>query len=130
MTMELMNEQEIHEFGLQVLVQYLESHGYEIEFAQPEKNSLPHLAAKKGDQLVFVIAATDVYPNKGKISEADKTAVLEHAAQFDAQVACAYLGLANADGVESGDKELIGKAYRGARFMTDFSGLEFIYFEN
>lgn len=128
--MELMNEQEIHEFGLEVLEKYLTGHGYEIEFAQPDKNTLPHMAAKKGDELVFIIAATDVYPNKGKISDRDKTAMLEHAAQFNAKVACAYLGLANADGARSGDKELAGKAYRGANFMVDFSGLEFIYFED
>lgn len=128
--MELMTEQEIHEFGLQVVEQYLEGHGYGIEFAQPEKNSLPHIIAKHGEQLVFIIAATEMYPNKGKISDADKTAVLEHAAQFNAKVACAYLGLANAEGAKAGDKELAGKAYRGANFMADFSGLEFIYFED
>lgn len=45
---ELMNEQEIHEFGLQVLVQWLEGRGYDIEFVQPDRNSLPHVLPKAG----------------------------------------------------------------------------------
>lgn len=130
MAEELMNEQEIHLFGLQVLIQYLEGKGYEIEFAQPDKKSLPHVIAKSGDQLTFIIAATDMYPNKGNISDSDKAAVLEHAKQFEAQTACAYLGLANAEGVETNNKALMSKAYRNARFVTDFGGLEFICFEN
>lgn len=130
MSRELMSEQEIHEFGLQVLIQYLENKGYEIDFAQPDKRSLPHVVAKSGEQLTFIIASTDIYPNKGKISNADKTALLEQAKNFNAQSACAYLGLANAEGVEKGDKELISKAYKDARYMTDFSGLEFICFED
>ena len=130
MAEELMTEQEIHLFGLQVLIQFLEGKGYEIEFAQPDKASLPHVVAGCGDQITFIIAATDVYPNKGKVSDADKAAVLEHAKQFNANCACAYLGIANAVGVENKDKALMGKAYRNARFVTDFGGLEFICFEN
>lgn len=130
MTRELMTKEEIHVFGLQVLIQYLENKGYEIEFAQPDQNNIPHIIAKSGDQLTFILAATDIYPNKGKISDEDKAAVLEHAKNFNAQSACAYLGLANAEGVEKGDKELTGRAYKDARFMTDFSGLEFICFED
>lgn len=130
MSAELMTEQEIHEFGLQVLIQYLQGKGYDIEFAQPDKKSLPHIVAKSGEQLTFIIAATDIYPNKGKISDADKSAVLEHAKNFDAQSACAYLGLVNAEGVEKNDKSLMSKAFKNARFMTDFGGLEFICFED
>lgn len=130
MSAELMTEQEIHEFGLQVLIQYLQGKGYDIEFAQPDKKSLPHIVAKSGEQLTFIIAATDIYPNKGKISDADKGAVLEHAKNFDAQSACAYLGLVNAEGVEKNDKALMSKAFKNARFMTDFGGLEFICFED
>ena len=37
MAFELMNTQEIHEFGLQVLLQHLTEKGFEIEFAQPIK---------------------------------------------------------------------------------------------
>lgn len=130
MDRQLMTEQEIHLFGLQVVIQYLEGKGYEIEFAQPDKKSIPHIIAKSGEQLTFILVATDIYPAKGCISDEDKAAMLEHAKNFDAQSACAYLGLANAEGVEKGDKELTGKAYKDARFVTDFGGLEYICFED
>lgn len=44
--------------------------------------------------------------------------------------ACAYLGIVNADGVVNKDKELCAKAFKNAQFYTDFSGLEFIHFED
>jgi len=90
----------------------------------------PHVIAKKNGQLVFIIAATDVYPNKGSFNDDEKAALLENAAKFDAQAACAYLGIANAEGAQNKNKELCGKAYKNANFLTDFGGLEFIYFKD
>ena len=78
MAFELMNTQEIHEFGLQVLLQYLTEKGFEIEFVQPNKSEIPHVVAKQGEQLIFILVATDVYPNKGTIADSDKQALLEH----------------------------------------------------
>ena len=46
MVFELMNTQEIHEFGLQVLLQHLTEKGFEIEFAQHNKSEIPHVVAK------------------------------------------------------------------------------------
>ena len=54
MAFELMNTQEIHEFGLQVLLQHLTEKGFEIEFAQPNKSEFPHVVAKQGEQLIFI----------------------------------------------------------------------------
>lgn len=130
MASELMTAQEIHEFGLQVLVQQLTAKGYEIEFAQPDKIEIPHIIAKQGELLVFILASTDVYPHKGTIADADKQALVEHAEKFNAQSACAYLGIANGAGVAAQDKELCGQAFKDAQFYTDFSGLEFIHFED
>ena len=46
MAFELMNTQEIHEFGLQVLLQHLTEKGFEIEFAQPNKRLLMFIPIK------------------------------------------------------------------------------------
>ena len=130
MTHRLMTEAEVHNFGLQLIQDFLEKKGFAIEFVQPDKNSLPHIIAKQGEKLTFVIVATDVYPKKGAIEDRDKAALLDHAKQFNAQTACAYIGIVNAEGVEKKDKRLMSKAYTDARFMADFSGLEFIQFED
>ena len=121
---QLMTKEEIHEFGLQILSRYLEANAYEIEMMHPNMQMFPHVIAKKNGQLVFIIAATDVYPNKGSFNDDEK------AAKFDAQAACAYLGIANAEGAQNKNKELCGKAYKNANFLTDFGGLEFIYFKD
>ena len=127
---QLMTKEEIHEFGLQILSRYLEANAYEIEMMHPNMQMFPHVIAKKNGQLVFIIAATDVYPNKGKFSDDDKAALLENAAKFDAQAACAYLVIDNAEGSQNNDKVLCGKAYKDANFLTDFGGLDFIYFKD
>ena len=98
---QLMTKEEIHEFGLQILSRYLEANAYEIEMMHPNMQMFPHIIAKKNGQLVFIIAATDVYPNKGSFNDDEKTALLENAAKFDAQAACAYLGIANAAGAQN-----------------------------
>ena len=59
---QLMTKEEIHEFGLQILSRYLEANAYEIEMMHPNMQMFPHVIAKKNGQLVFIIAATDVYP--------------------------------------------------------------------
>jgi UDPglucose 6-dehydrogenase len=114
---QLMTKEEIHEFGLQILSRYLEANAYEIEMMHPNMQMFPHIIAKKNGQLVFIIAATDVYPNKGSFADSEKAALLENAAKFDAQAACAYLGIANAAGAKAKDKELCGKAYKDADFI-------------
>ena len=65
---QLMTKEEIHEFGLQILSRYLEANAYEIEMMHPNMQMFPHIIAKKNGQLVFIIAATDVYPNKGSFN--------------------------------------------------------------
>ena len=130
MSSELMTTNEIHAFGLQVLIKTFQEKGFAIEYAQPQKIEIPHIIAKQNDELFFTLSSTDVYPNKGTITQKDKESLIEHAMKFSAKPACAYLGIANADGVVSKDKELCSKAYKNAQFYTDFAGLEMIYFED
>ena len=123
MAFELMNTQEIHEFGLQVLLQHLTEKGFEIEFAQPNKSEIPHVVAKQGEQLIFILVATDVYPNKGTIADSEKQALLEHAQTFAAQSACAYLGIVNADGVVNKDKDYVPKLLKMHNFILTSADL-------
>ena len=44
----LMNEQELHEAGLEILANWLESKGFEILVAQKEKDALPESGCKAG----------------------------------------------------------------------------------
>lgn len=126
----LMNEQELHEAGLEILANWLESKGFEILVAQKEKDALPSMVVKQGEAVTFILAASAMYPENGSISDKTKAIVLQHAKQFEAQTACAYIGLANAKAVEAKDKTNYGTAAKNARFIADFKGLEYIQFED
>lgn len=126
----LMNEQELHEAGLEILANWLESKGFEILVAQKEKDALPSMVVKQDEAVTFILAASAMYPEKGSISDKTKAIVLQHAKQFEAQTACAYIGLANAKAVEAKDKTNYGTAAKNARFIADFKGLEYIQFED
>ena len=70
-----------------------------------------------------------MYPNKGKVTEADKAAALQAANQLNGLCAVASIGLINMEGVAKDDKELMGKPLKDGQFQADFSGLEYIQFE-
>lgn len=115
--------------GLQALIPWLEGHGYTIDYLQPEKCAVPHIFALSGNVLTVIVVAADMYPNKGKVTEADKAAALKVANQLQGLCAVASIGLVNMDGVAANDKELMGKALKSGQFQADFSGLEYIQFE-
>ena len=127
---QIMTEQELHEAGLELLLSWLQNNGNEIEMAQPQKEALPHIVIKSGRLLTFIAVATAMYPHKGQVSEADRTALYEHAQKFGAFCAIASIGLANAAGIESRDKKLLGTPYKDASFVMDFGGLQYLGAEN
>ena len=64
---ELLNDQEIHMLGLQALIPWLAGHGFVVDYVQPEKCAVPHVFALSGEMLTVIVAAADMYPNKGKV---------------------------------------------------------------
>ena len=91
---------------------------------------MPHVFALSGKVLTVIVAATDMYPKKGVVTEADKAAALKVANELHALCAVASIGLVNDDGVAANDKELMGKPLKNGQYKADFSGLEYIQFEN
>ena len=126
---ELLNDQEIHMLGLQALIPWLEGHGFVVDYVQPEKCAVPHVFALSGEMLTVIVAAADMYPNKGKVTEADKAAALHAANQLNGLCAVASIGLINMEGVAANDKELMGKPLKNGQYQADFGGLEYIQFE-
>ena len=90
---------------------------------------MPHVFALSGEMLTVIVAAADMYPNKGKVTEADKAAALQAANQLNGLCAVASIGLINMEGVAANDKELMGKPLKNGQYQADFSGLEYIQFE-
>ncbi len=128
MAEELMNEQEIHLLGLQALIPWLEGNKFVVDYVQPEKSAVPHIFALNGEFLTVIVAAADMYPNKGVVSETDKIAACKVAQELNGLCAVANIGLINVDGIAANDKELMGKPLKNGQFKADFQGLEYIPF--
>lgn len=127
---DLMNDQELHRLGLQALVPWLEGHNFTIDFMQEDKYVVPHIFALSGKIMTVIVAASDMYPNRGTVSEGDKAAALKVAGELHALCAVASIGLVNIDGLASGDKELMSKPLKSGHYKADFRGLEYIQFED
>lgn len=126
----LLNEQELHLLGLQALVPWLESKNYKIDYVQPDKDAVPHIFALSGKVLTVIVAATAMYPHKGVVAEADRAAALKVAGELNALCAMASIGMVNVDGLETADREWMARPARDGHFRADFSGLEYLQFED
>lgn len=126
MEREIMSKQDLHTFGLEVLVGWLEKNGYQVEFVNPVVDMLPSVFANRFDGLTVIAAQTTMYPERPQFNENDKPALMEVCKELNAKLAFAGIGLVNGEGIPTQDKELMGKAYKDAKFMADFGGLKYI----
>ena len=121
MAQELMTASEIHDFGVEIVFNYLKEEGHEIVAVNTEIGINPQIAATKDGELEFIIVRTACYPSKGQI-ENDQVAsqCLAHADKQKATCYFASVGIANAD--TENDAEL-GVPVKGAPFHVAFEGL-------
>jgi hypothetical protein len=65
----LMSEEEMHEFGLQLIFPYIQKEGFEIKEINKEIHQNPQIICLKDDTLAFIFARTTCYPNHGRLDE-------------------------------------------------------------
>ena len=90
----IMTEQEVHEFGIDVIYKYAQQAGYEIVAGSTELNENPQLVLKKDGQLYFVMVKTG--PGDGTHLTYDKDLALQvfnNAKPHNAKVLFAGVGL-------------------------------------
>jgi hypothetical protein len=90
----IMTEQEVHEFGIDVIYKYAQQEGYEIVAGSTELNENPQLVLKKDGQLYFVMVKTG--PGDGTHLTYDKDLALQvfnNAKPHNAKVLFAGVGL-------------------------------------
>lgn len=118
---ELMTEAEIHDFGVEAVVGFLQKEGYAIEGINPKIGYNPQIMARKGDLYKFIAVRTACYPNKGKIATPEEfITLIKHAENHGALPYFAAVGIANAD---SKNAEECGTPVRGAPYHILFDGL-------
>ena len=117
---EQMTAEEIHSFGIQVVLNDLEKNGYKIVSVNAEIGMNPQIVAKKEGQLAFVAVRTACYPGKGQLEENVHFQMMEHADKFGAIPYFASVGIANAGGRTETE---MGTPVKGAGFYVSYEGL-------
>jgi hypothetical protein len=121
MSKQLLNHQEIIDFGLRYVYGQLLNDGFEVLSVRPEPEVDPQILAKKDNQLYFVIIRTEVYPEVGDLPSISRiTQINEHAQKHKAQTKFVSLGILNANAKTEADKS---KLYKGGEFYVNYSGL-------
>ena len=124
MAPDLMTKAEIHDFGIEVVVNFLKTEGHEIVDVNTDLAMNPQVVAKKNGKLEFVVVRTACYPSKGQI-ENDHIALhcIERADSHGAACYFASVGIANSSG---DDGSQMSVPVRGAGFYVAFDGLEIL----
>ncbi len=123
-TRELMNEHDIHAFGIEIVFKQLEKDGWIVESADilADLSSEPQIVANKDGERAFFIVRTDVHPQRGRFEqgvESYKTLV-RHAKAHGASCYYASVGIANSEGKT---EEEMSVAVKGVAFNVVFDGL-------
>ena len=122
---EQLTREEIQDFGIQIVYEEMVRDGYEILGANPSLAMTPQIVARKNGRLCFIVVRTDVYPNKGRLSDDREVFYnLEHAERNDALCYFASVGICNSAAAEAGDEKAMGIPVREGGFYVDFDGLK------
>ena len=118
---ELMTEDAIHDFGIEVVIKDLQKEGYTVESANNQIGQNPQIVARKDRNLVFVFVRTACYPAKGQM-ESDQLhfRCIEHAEQHDALPYFAGVGICNADGKTEAE---MATPIKGAPYYVAYEGM-------
>jgi hypothetical protein len=69
MTWPLMNSKEMHAFGIQLILPYIQKEGFEIKEINVDIGQNPQVISYKDDQLAFIFVRTECFPGKGNLTE-------------------------------------------------------------
>jgi hypothetical protein len=116
-----MTSEEIHEFGIRTVFDYIKKEGHEIVSVNADVSLNPQIIAKKNGQLEFIVVRTACYPSKGEI-ENNKVAMncIEHADKHKATLYFASVGIANSQGKSDAEMAV---PVKGAGYYVAFEGL-------
>jgi hypothetical protein len=121
---ELMTTQEIHDFGIKVVLEKLTEDGHKIVSFCPDLGTNPQIVVVIGGRLSMILVRTDVFPNKGQLeNESIKQRLLSHAQGHNALCYFASVGILNAFGTT---EEEMARPVRGNGYYAAFEGLEFL----
>ena len=118
-----MTDDEIHDFGVEVVFNQLRKEGYAIQDVNTKTGTNPQIIAKKGAELLFIAVRTACYPDKGRLEDFVRLQMVEHAKMHGAVPYFASVGIANANAAS--DEEM-SVPVKGAGFYVAYEGIELI----
>lgn len=125
---ELMTEDEIHDFGIEIVFNYMKEEGFEILAVKTDRSINPQILARKDGQLVHVAVRTACYPEKGVLeSEEMASQLIRYADEKNATCYFASVGIANAGGTTDEEMSL---PVKGSGFAVAFAGLQTLTLSN
>lgn len=122
-----MTEDEIHDFGIEIVANQLIKEGHELVDVNSDPDQNPQIVAQLNGQLAFITVRTAVYPRDGEIKDqALVDNLINHAKNHSAVPYLASVSIANSKGYEHGDENEIGIPIRGEGYYANYRGLKII----
>jgi len=122
-----MTDEEIHDFGIQVVTKELEKESHQVLSVDTDIDRNPQIVATINGHLAFIAVRTAAYPGNGTLTELELiNRLIEHAKTHTAILYFASVGIANSQGVDSGDEALSATPIRGAGFYVNYRGLQIL----
>lgn len=90
----LMTQEEIHGFGIEVILPYIQKEGVTIESVNLDPKKNPQIVGRRWNSRAFVAVRTACYPNKGELSQHECVQIIGWAVQHDATAFFASVGIA------------------------------------
>lgn len=120
---ELMTEEDVHAFGVEIVFKQLEEAGWAIDSVDvlAERESYPQIIARKDGEIGFFVVRTAIYPGRGRIEGEDAfRSLVEYANAHNASCYFASVGIANSEGVT---EEEMTVPVKGVAYHVAFDGL-------
>src|SRR5438067_8360476 len=120
---ELMTEEEIHAFGVEIVFKQLQEAGWTIGSADVYANreTEPQIVANKDGEIGFFVVRTSMYPDRGRIEGEDAfQSLVRHANAHGASCYFASVSIANSEGKSEQEMSI---PVKGVAYHVAFDGL-------
>lgn len=122
----LMTPEELHTFGIEAILPYLEKEEVTVEHANLDPTQNPQIVGKRWNAPAFIAVRTACYPRKGELTSEEFDRILAWADQHRATAFFASVGvacIAHPDKSEITDESEMGLPIRHGGFNIAYEGL-------
>jgi hypothetical protein len=122
----LLSDEEIHVFGLETILPFLEKEDVTIDSVNRNLGQNPQVVGQRWGALAFIFVRTAMFPNKGEVTESQFMQCLEWADKHGATAFFASVGVACTnypDKSEVQNDSEMSLPIRNAGFAVAYNGL-------